>query len=252
MAASAIPVSAVSTGDHPAVRFTPVAPSRASAAVVEQIRLLIREGRLTPGDRLPSERRLCQEFAISRLTLREALRVLESAGLLRVRVGRGGGAFVTAPSPDPVGTGLTDLLTVSHLDPAHLTEARRVLELAIVPLVCERATEQDIAELTVLCQEAERAQQAGTHSVELSARFHVRVATCSHNDAMALLVEGFRGALLESLSDARAAAPELTAAGHADHVAFVAAVRARDAALATGIMERHLRRSAAHVEARCS
>ena len=75
--------------------FSPVNVDRVSQVIVDQIKLLIRDGRLQPGDRLPSERELCQRFGVSRVTVREALRVLEAGGLLAIRVGAHGGAFLT-------------------------------------------------------------------------------------------------------------------------------------------------------------
>ena len=83
--------------------FSVVSANRMSEAIVEQIRALMRSNRLRPGDRLPSERDLCERFGVSRVTVREALRVLEAGGLVDIRVGARGGAFVTTPSPDRLG-----------------------------------------------------------------------------------------------------------------------------------------------------
>src|SRR3954451_9967084 len=127
--------------------FSRVNAGRISGLIVDQIRLLIRDGQLTAGDRLLSERELGERFGVSRVTVREALRSLEANGLVTIRVGAHGGAFVTAPTSDRVGEGISDLLTLSVLTPAQITEARQVLELGIVALICERADEKDIAEL---------------------------------------------------------------------------------------------------------
>src|SRR6188472_328553 len=119
--------------------FNRVVPGRASEMIVDQIRLLIRDGSLKPGDRLPSERELGERFGVSRVTVREALRGLEANGLVTIRVGARGGAFVTAPTSALVGEGISDLLTFSVIEPGDVTEARQVFEVGIVPLVCQRA-----------------------------------------------------------------------------------------------------------------
>jgi GntR family transcriptional repressor for pyruvate dehydrogenase complex len=74
--------------------FRPVHKTRASRAIEAQVRALIAGGEARPGDRLPSERALAQAFGVGRSTLREAIRVLEFAGLLAVRPGTG--TFVAA------------------------------------------------------------------------------------------------------------------------------------------------------------
>src|SRR5437899_4764212 len=74
--------------------FTPVRQSRASGEIVSQIERAIFAGELHAGDRLQSERELAEQFGVSRITVRDALRVLEARGLIRVKVGATGGAFV--------------------------------------------------------------------------------------------------------------------------------------------------------------
>ncbi|WP_279491738.1 GntR family transcriptional regulator [Actinomadura sp. KC216] len=149
-----------------------------------QMRALIREGKLVPGDRLPSERSLCQRFGVSRVTVREALRVLEAGGLVDIRVGARGGAFVTKPSSERVGEGLAELMTLAPMTGGDVTEARLIFELGILPLVVERATEEDIAELPSLVERGLDALEDGTYTMATSAEFHVRVASSTHNPAI--------------------------------------------------------------------
>src|SRR6202142_1022051 len=153
--------------------FTRDSVGRISAIIVEQIRLLMRQGQLKPGCRLPPERDLCERFSVSRVTVREALRMLESSGLVEIRVGARGGAFVTVPNSDRVGEGLADLLTLSVISPADMSEVRMVLETGIVPLVCERATEEDLAGLEAICQRSDAALEAGDYPDALSLEFHL-------------------------------------------------------------------------------
>jgi DNA-binding FadR family transcriptional regulator len=227
--------------------FSPVSMGRISEVIVEQVRQLMRQGQLKPGDRLPAERELCEHFGVSRVTVREALRMLESSGLVEIRVGARGGAFVTTPTSDRVGDGLADLLSLSVISAGDVTEVRLILELGIVPFVCERATEEDLSALDEICARSKAALRDGDYSMDLSAEFHARVAQATRNPAIAMLVESFRGPILMSLEEAKATAPEMGELGTLEHEQFVDAVRRRDAEAASSIMRQHLERTAHRV-----
>src|ERR1700722_13000460 len=197
--------------------FRPVSTGRISEIIVDQIRALMRQGQLKPGDRLPPERDLCERFGVSRVTVREALRLLESSGLVEIRVGARGGAFVTAPSSDRVGEGLADLLTLSVISATDVTEVRMILEVGIVPLVCERATEEDLAELDAICERADQALRDKNYTMDMSLEFHTRVAAAPHTPAVSMLVDSFRGPILMSLMQASSTAPEMGALGTKEH-----------------------------------
>ncbi|GAA3827520.1 FadR/GntR family transcriptional regulator [Streptomyces chiangmaiensis] len=228
--------------------FKTVSSSRVSQLIVDQIRMLLKEERLQPGDRLPSERELCTQFGVSRVTVREALRSLEASGLVEIRLGARGGAFVTAPSSRRVGEGLADLLSLSPLTATEVTEARLVFELGIVPLIIERATEEDLDALRALCDEHAEAVKQGTYDMEMSADFHTRVAACTHNGAIEMLVQSFHGPLLMSLREAQSIEPQMGHRGSKEHRKFVEAIAARDAEAATEIMRTHLQRTASRVK----
>jgi DNA-binding FadR family transcriptional regulator len=227
--------------------FSPVSIGRVSEVIVGQVRLAIRQGRLKPGDRLPSERDLCETFGVSRVTVREALRVLEAGGLVEIRVGARGGAFVTVPSSERVGAGLADLVSLSPLTAAEVTEARQVFEIGIVPIVVRRVTDEDLAELYRMCQDQRAALDHGAYPVRLSAQFHIRVAGATHNAAIEMLVHSFHGPLLGSLEEAHENAPAMSVRGVREHLDLVKALERRDAEAATGIMSRHLGRTARRV-----
>src|ERR1700759_5347509 len=151
--------------------FNPGSLGGSSEVIVEQVRQLMRQGQLKPGDRLPAERELCEHFGVSRVPVREALRMLESSGLVEIRVGARGGAFVTTPTSERVGDGLADLLTLSVISAGDVTEVRLIFELGIVPLVCERATDEDFAALDEIIERSKAAMRDGDYSMDLSAEF---------------------------------------------------------------------------------
>jgi len=225
--------------------FNRVNAGRVSRLIVDQIRLLIRDGQLKAGDRLPSERELGERFGVSRVTVREALRGLEANGLVTIRVGARGGAFVTAPTSALVGEGISDLLTFSVIEPGDVTEARQVFEVGIVPLVCQRADEADIADLMEICDRAEAHLKAEkTYPAALSAEFHVRVARATHNAAVEMLSRSFHGPMLMSLIRAQEEDPHVGIRGTAEHREFVLAVQRGDEAAAVTVMTEHLARTA--------
>jgi DNA-binding FadR family transcriptional regulator len=228
--------------------FNPVNDRRISELIVDQVRLLIRQQQLNPGDRLPPERELCERFGVSRVTVREALRVLEANGLLEIRVGARGGAFVTKPSQQRVGQGIADLLTLSAVTAAEATEARLILEVGMIPMVCERADDDDVADLLDICERQEAALAANDYQINLSAEFHSRLAECAHNSAVQMLIHSFRGPLLMSLGRAQQTAPEMGHLGAKEHRELVHAIQDRDAEKAAGIMRRHLGRTAKRVK----
>jgi GntR family transcriptional repressor for pyruvate dehydrogenase complex len=224
--------------------FTTVSANRMSEAIVAQIRNLIRSNRLVPGDRLPSERELCDQFGVSRVTVREALRVLEAGGLIEIRVGARGGAFVTTPTSDQLSAGLADLINLASVTAYEVTEARIVFELGIIPMVVERATDEDVEDLRELTREHIAALKHGEYTMAMSAQFHNRVGACTHNAAIEMLVHSFHGPLLMSLREARTAAPVMGQRGTYEHRDFVEAIAERNVEEATAIMRRHIERTA--------
>jgi GntR family transcriptional regulator, transcriptional repressor for pyruvate dehydrogenase complex len=227
--------------------FNRVVPNRASEMIVDQIRLLIRDGQLKPGDRLPAERDLGERFGVSRVTVREALRGLEANGIVAIKVGARGGAFVTAPTSTHIGEGIIDLLNLSGLTDKEVTEARQIFELGIIPLVCERATEEDVNDLLEICDRGDAALEIGSYPMELSAEFHTRVAKASHNTAIAMLAESFHGPTLQSMRHVKEAHPEMGIRGNREHRQFVVAIKKRDVEKAVAVMRTHIGRTARHV-----
>jgi GntR family transcriptional regulator, transcriptional repressor for pyruvate dehydrogenase complex len=240
--AAAVPAEG-GTGDL----LSRVSVGRISEVIVDQIRLLIRQGDLAAGDRLPAERELCERFGVSRVTVREALRVLEANGLVEIRVGARGGAFVTAPSSRLVGEGITDLITLSTLSAVEVIETRKVLELGIMPLVVARATDDDIAALYETCDRSAAALHGDEYPLALSAEWHARYAQAAHNRAVAMLVESLHDPLIMSLERARDAAPLHGRRGVDEHRALVDAIAARDVHRASELMRTHLERTAQRI-----
>jgi GntR family transcriptional repressor for pyruvate dehydrogenase complex len=223
--------------------FAPVATARISSAIVDQVRELIRSGRLAAGDRLPSERELAEQFGVSRVTVRDALRSLEAVGLLRIKVGANGGAFLRAPSTADAGRGMSDMLLMAQLSPEDVAEARLMLELNTVMLAVNRAESSDIEALRSICERSAALLEDGEYDVHLSWDFHERLAGATHNPAIEMIHHSFRGPL--SLARARAREPASIAHRRTveEHTEIVDALEARDVERAREVMAHHLVRA---------
>lgn len=230
--------------------FSPVSVDRVSQVIVDQIKLLLRDGQLRAGDRLPSERELCQRFGVSRVTVREALRVLEGSGLVTIKLGARGGAFLTTPSAERLGADLADLISLAPLTPVNVTEARIVIEMGILPVVVERATDEDIAAMLEIVEESAEALKNDSYTMGMSAAFHIRVAACTHNPAIEMLVHSFHGPLLMSLEEAHALAPVMGRKGTDEHRKLAESIARRDLKEAEFVMRTHLNRTATRVTKR--
>lgn len=232
-----------STGRKSAKMFSPITTVRVSTIIVDRVRTLIHEGALQPGDRLPTERELCASFGIGRATVRDALRVLETMGLIEIKVGSRGGAFVTAPSSLHVGAGLNDMIAAATLSAAEVREARLTFELGLVDLVCERITEDDLDVLHDICERAKVAVDEDNYRLELSLEFHRALAHSAHNRALDMIVDTFQVSLQMFERPVKQGDLGTEHPGVQEHCALLDAIRAKNTVLAKAILELHRSRT---------
>ncbi len=223
--------------------FSPITTVRISSIIVDRIKALIREGKLRPGDRLPTERELCSSFGIGRATVRDALRILETIGLVEVRVGSRGGAFVKAPSSLQIGAGLNDMLAAAAISAAEVREARLTFELGLIDLICERITDEDMQVLEEICDRTRIAVEEDNYTLNLSLEFHTALARCAHNRALDMIIETFQISLEMFERPVKEGEPSQGAPGVQEHFDIVEAIKARNATLAKTIMELHRSRT---------
>jgi DNA-binding FadR family transcriptional regulator len=229
--------------DRPSVALpvVPITPQRAFEGVEAQIRSLIMSGRLKPGDRLPAERDLAARFNVSRSTLREALRALELAGMLQLRKGATGGAFVRSGDSDVVAKGLIDLYHLGAIAPRDLTEARIGITEAVVRAACERISEEELAALDENVAQAARADAAGEFDerTRFHQRFHVLLAESTRNP---ILIANMRGIMEIVRLFVSSIGPSDNAYVLPSRRRFMKYLHARDAAAATAEMVKALQR----------
>lgn len=171
--------------------FRPVATRRAFEEITAQIRGRLARHSLRAGDRLPAERQLAEQFHVSRNTLREALRSLEIAGLLELRKGATGGAFIKEGGGDAAVAGLADLYHLGAIRPQHLTEARILIGTEVARLACARRTREDMAALEANVAAAEEATARGdvANRALVNYEFHRLLARAARNPVLTILTD---------------------------------------------------------------
>jgi DNA-binding FadR family transcriptional regulator len=156
----------------------------ASEEVADAIRGYMFGRGLEPGDRLGREEDLAQRFGVSRPTLREALRLLSSAHLIRATKGPGGGIFVAATAEQSIGLSVSasvaSMLSADTIDIDELIETRMLLEIPLAGLAAQRATEADVARLHAILDEAGTVAQ-GASFRGLDTRLHGTIAAIAGN-----------------------------------------------------------------------
>jgi DNA-binding FadR family transcriptional regulator len=206
--------------------------------IADRLRYLIRAEKLCPGDRLPTEKDLAEQFGVGLMTIREAMRVLEAEALVRTRSGIG--AVVSEPPEVRTGLGPADRLLRPPPTVAELIEARLVLEASVVPIIIERVTHDDICELRRLTTYSRPASHADSGAA--AARFHRRVLACTHSAAIELVARSLDDILVTWLRNSSAATPRMCRHAATDHRRFVEAITKRDVELAEQIARQHLAR----------
>ncbi|HSK30329.1 MAG TPA: FadR/GntR family transcriptional regulator [Candidatus Limnocylindria bacterium] len=211
--------------------------TRIHEEVFSQIHELIREGRFKAGDQLPSERELAETFKVSRTSVREALRALESQGLVVSRTGTGN--FVADLPIDSLVGPLARLLIDEKKALADVFEMRKLIEPHIAALAAKRGTRNDIAQLKKILAKQTDAVSRGETGVEADAELHFTIGRATRNQAMQKLVSG----LMEMLSRSREESLQTDERRESSidaHRRIISAIEKHDTARARSEMLRHI------------
>ncbi len=230
-------------------KIASVKRQRVSDSVADPIRQAIFSGQLTPGHKLPPEREMAEQFATSRVALREALRSLEQEGMIEIRRGFGGGAFVA--DFDNALRAMTDALnTVVKLGQAksgHLTEVRGMLEPVMARLAAARATPADLREIEAVVVAQEEELRSGELSRKYDMEFHRLVANACHNPVLSIVVTAINDAIRDAIYRSKLTLDMRRQVVHYHRELFEAIGR-RDQELARRVMEEHVAAVQRHVQ----
>ncbi len=177
--------------------FKSVKHLRVSDEIVRQVKTLISEGKLKPGDRLPPERDLVKEFSVSRPSLREALNSLLAMGFLEVKGRR---TVIKSVASDSVQNPLSLLIKADTQKIFDLIEVRKALEAWGAFLAAQRATEEDIKRLEIILEAMEEAFERGRAWEKQDADFHLAIAQATHNTIQIHMMSTLYDLLRESVA----------------------------------------------------
>jgi len=220
--------------------FLPVKGKRAFEEVSSQIKELVFQGVLKPGDRLPPEAELAGKFNVGRQTIREALRILELSGFVTVQKGYGGGSLIKDTTLKKM-TGLfLDAIQLERISIEELTVARLENERVILNYAIDLAEESDIKDLRKNIRLAKTKIDKKMMATEENFEFHKLLAKASKNNVLVILMELILVALSHILSR-RPPNLNTTRSAVQSHEDLLKAIIKKDREGALQLLENHLK-----------
>lgn len=221
------------------VLFNPIKTKRAFEKISTEIKQIIFKGTLQPGDKLPSEAELANQFGVGRQTIREALRLLELSGFISMQKGGAGGALVVDTILNTISNSFLDLFQMKRMTMNEVTVARIEIEKMVLSNVILHAETSDIELLHANVQRAREKIAHGVQAFDDNIQFHKLLAKASGNQVYVIVMESiiavvahFRSLLGMDL--------ELSSQVVEDHEKIVEAIIRRDHDTALKLLESHL------------
>ena len=233
---NAVKRSGVPNGDEPRL-IVPIKKTRVAEEVADRIRALLLDGTFPPDQPLPSERHLAEQFGVSRGSIRDALRTLETIGLIETRHGQG-----TFPHELSVERLVAPLASVMSYRPDlqdELIDVRRMFEPAVARVAASRATEEDLADLQRVLDTQRQKLKTGQSAIAEDTAFHAILARATRNRVVMNIMATLNDLLVESRTHSlqQRGRPARSIDGHE---AVVAALRRKDADAAAQAMYNHI------------
>ena len=214
-------------------------PYRISDGIAQRIENAISDGILAPGTRLLSERELAQRLNASRESVREAYRSLEVAGLLVIRRGKDGGAFVRDIDHGAVTRSLSLMLRLGKTSHRELTEARLLIEPPIARLAAQRATRSDVEAMEAQIEAQMNAVRGNEDSRKHDLQFHRIMGDCAKNLPLSILMNSLTDLMIEAFSGIEIP-KQMRAHGIEFHRLLLDAIRRKDGDKAFELLQQHI------------
>ncbi|PXY18445.1 FadR/GntR family transcriptional regulator [Prauserella flavalba] len=221
---------------------------KASDVLADTLRERILSGDFPEDTALPPERDLVTQAQMSRTTVREALRILEAQGFVRLKTGRAGGAFVRLPGEESVASTVSMFIKGRRIRMETLLETRETIEPMLAQLAARRRTDADLERIDAA--NAAMARSAGSLADFLQANvdWHVGVAEASHNELLVGLMSALSKAIYLSTENRSFVDENVRKATARAHEAVTQAIRDQDEAAAARRMSKHVHAYASAVK----
>lgn len=171
-----------------------------SQEVEEQIKLAILEGKYATGEKLPSERELVEQFQVSRVTVREALRSLKHSGLVQVKRGINAGAYVCEPNSETITESFQNLIQMGRVNFSHLIDARLYLEPKAAAFVAGIRKPEEVKRVQLIIDRAEALLESSCYEARLlNVSFHCEIARITKNPIIIFITESITQSYSEIL-----------------------------------------------------
>lgn len=237
---SADHAAAGSGGSRSPLRLAPMEVPKASDVLANELRERILNGEFAEGMALPPERELVTQTRMSRATVREALRILQVQGLVRIKAGRAGGTFVQRPGRDAVAKSVSLLIRGQQVRLAALLETREAIEPFCARLAARNRTDADLDRLEDANETLADTTSSLARFLQANVDWHLGVAVASHNELLAGLMTALSRAIYASTENDRFVDREVRHETARAHRSITAAIRAQDSDAAVRRMERHV------------
>ena len=214
-----------------------VARQSLSDQVAQHLREMIIEGEISAGQALPSERKLAEQFDVSSVVIREALKTLSVNGLVQIR--HGAGSFVTTPDQWRVAEPIATLIRSGHAKLLHVVETRTIIEVEISGLAAIRHTADELRTLDATLERMVASQHDPVAHSAADMEFHRALATSADNPVLALVLQPLL-APIQTLMLRGTRIPEATSRAVEEHRRIRDAVAAHDPEAARMAMQKHM------------
>jgi DNA-binding FadR family transcriptional regulator len=213
---------------------------KASDVLAHDLRERILNGEFTEGVPLPPERELVIQTQMSRTTVREALRILEVQGLVKIKTGRSGGAYVQRPDGASVASSVSLLIRGQQVRLADLLETREAIEPFCASLAARNRTDADLARLDGANKMIADTDATLARFLQSNVDWHVAVAAASHNEILTGLMTALSRAIYAATENEQFIDTEVRRTTVRAHRSITDAIRAGDPDAAVRRMNRHV------------